>query len=114
VTPILPGEARLCDGLETDIGFASKQRAHDQEIQIGIGLETDNHSALREQLTPSHGYLFVKGRVGVAGGLALLVITLTLVGKIGVHFGAMTEIESQRAVDLFQRQERIAFLDTFR
>ena len=44
----------------------------------------------------------------------MLAITLTLVGKIGLHFGAMTEIERQRAVDLFQRQERIAFLDTFR
>jgi hypothetical protein len=44
----------LCGGLEIDIGFASKQRAHDQEIPIGIGLETDDHSGLREQLTRSH------------------------------------------------------------
>jgi hypothetical protein len=46
--------------------------------------------------------------------LLVMVITLALGGKIGVHFGAMTKIERQRAVDLFQRQERIAFLDTFR
>ena len=66
------------------------------------------------KLTPSRRHPFVKGRVGVASDLTLPVITLTLLGKIGFHLNTMTEIESQCAMNLFECQKRIAFLNTLR